>query len=302
VTDADRLSALAREADFDGPGAAGWAERLAPKKDVLIEAAGSLLDEGRDDDAAELAARTWRPWRMTGDSAGGRRMMAAAIRDGGPPSGFRALVLYADGLFLFREGDQEASLRRNEEAREVARAVGDKGAEALAMVGLSRVAFRAGDYERTRDLARQARELVQGGDPSDDIMPLHLLAAGTRLAGDLDEAVELYTESLERGRKLGDQRMVVLELHNLGHVEIHRGNIETAERYFEELAEVRSASDPYDQAMARLNRAAVAFARGDRASAKELLATVEPTLEAAGIVLDPDDAYEVEWLRGELTE
>jgi hypothetical protein len=43
------------------------------------------------------------------------------------------------------------------------------------------------------------------------VVPLHLLAAGTRLAGHLDQAAELYAESLELNRRLGDRRMVGVE-------------------------------------------------------------------------------------------
>jgi hypothetical protein len=43
-------------------------------------------------------------------------------------------------------------------------------------------------------------------------------------------------------------------------------------------------------------RVALAFARGDRERAAELLRRTQPTLDSAGIVLEPDDAFEVEWL------
>src|SRR5439155_21916229 len=168
-------------------------------------------------------------------------------------------------------GAQSESLARNEEALEVARAVGDREAESLALVGLSRVAFRDGDYERVRALAEEARGLVRELDADADVPPLHLLAAGTRLGGDYNAAFELYNESLELNRRLGDTRMVGVELHNLGHVELHRGNVDAAERCFAELAAIRNPDDPYEAAMAHLNEAALDFARGDRERAAELL-------------------------------
>jgi tetratricopeptide (TPR) repeat protein len=128
-----------------------------------------------------------------------------------------------------------------------------------------------------------------------------MLAAGTRLAGDLDEAVELYTESLELNQRLGDTRMVGVELHNIGHVELHRNKVDAAERCFAERAEFLEHDDPYDTAMTHLNHAALAFVRGDRERAADLLRLAESTLDDAGIVLDPDDAFEVDWLRERLT-
>ena len=91
-----------------------------------------------------------------------------------------------------------------------------------------------------------------------------------------------------------------MELHNLGHVELHRGKIDEAERCFAECAKVRNQEDPYEAAMTHLNQAALAFARGDREHAGELLQRTISTLESAGIVLDPDDAFEVSWLEGQL--
>jgi hypothetical protein len=96
--------------------------------------------------------------------------------------------------------------------------------------------------------------------------------------------------------------MVGIELHNLGHVELHRSNVDVAEQYFAECAEIRVGDeDPYDAAMTNLNQAALAFAAGDNKRAAELIGQTESTLESAGIVLDPDDAFEVDWLRGRLT-
>ena len=105
------------------------------------------------------------------------------------------------------------------------------------------------------------------------------VAAGTRLAGDYDEAFQLYAESLELNRRLGDSRVVGMELYNIGHVELHRGNVDDAERCFAECADVHNHDDPYEAAMTHLNHAALAFARGDRERAAELLRRTQSTLD-----------------------
>jgi tetratricopeptide (TPR) repeat protein len=299
--EAQRLLGLAREAELVGPDAARWVARLAPEREQLVDAARFLAEQGEEEAAVELAAGVWRLWLLLGEVAGGRLLLAAALDVGaGRPSRARALALYGDGLLAFRAGAQTQSQDRSQAALEVARAVGDGEAEALALVGLSRVAFRDGDYPRVRWVAAQARERTRDLDAAAGVAPLHMLAAGTRLAGDLDEAVELYAESLELNRRLGDSRMVGMELHNLGHVELHRGNIEVAERCFSEVAGIRDHHVPYEAAMTHLNHAALAVARGDRGGAAELLGRMEATLDGAGIVLDPDDAFEVDWRRDQL--
>lgn len=299
--EAERLLVLAREAKLVGSDAPSWVERLAPRREELVEAARFLAENGEEEAAAELAANVWRLWLLSGDVAGGRRLLAAALDVGeGRPSRARALALYGDGALAFRAGAQSESQHRNEAALEAAHAVGDREAQALALVGLSRVAFRDGDYARVRALATEARELARDLDAAAGAAPLHMLAAGTRLAGDYDEAIELYTESLELNRRLGNSRLVGMELHNIGHVELHRGNVDAAERCFAECAEVRNPDDLYESAMTHLNNAALAFVRDDRERAAELLGRAQSQLDGAGIVLDPDDAFEVEWLHDRL--
>jgi tetratricopeptide (TPR) repeat protein len=299
--EAERLLVLAREANLVGPDAGSWVERLTPEREKLLEATRFLAEHGEEEAAADLAANVWRLWLLSGDVSGGRQALEAALDAGeGRPSRSRALALYGVGALAFRAGAQTESRDRNEAALEVARALGDREAEALALVGLSRVAFREGDYAHVRSLAAEGRELTRDLDAAAGAPPLHLLAAGTRLAGDYDDAVELYTESLELARRLGDIRMVGMELHNIGHVELHRGNVDVAGRCFAERANVCNRDDPYEAAMTHLNHAALAFARGDRERAAELLRRMQSTLADADIALDPDDAFEVEWLQGQL--
>lgn len=175
--EAERLLALAREAKLIGSDAPKWVERLGPEREELVEAARFLAENGEEEAAAELAANVWRLWLVSGDVSGGRQLLAAALDVGeGRPS--RARALYGAGSLAFRAGAQTESRDRNEAALEAARAVGDREAEALALVGLSRVAFRDGDYARVRLLAAEARELTRDLDAAAGAAPLHMLAAG----------------------------------------------------------------------------------------------------------------------------
>ncbi len=245
---------------------------------------------------AEAWAR-WREYVARGDISGGRVFLGEVLDRTAPPSRERALVLYADGVLAFRQGDMESSRARSEAALHMARELGDAEAEAYALVGLSRVALRNGDFAEVVALAERARRLARD-DPGASVAPLHMQAAGTRLLGRYDEARALYEESLVLNRSLGDVRMTAMELHNLMHVELHRGDIAAAERRFEEWRSMVGASaDPYDGAMWSLNNAAFAVARGEPKRARELLDEAEQRLAAAGIVLDPDDASELRHLR-----
>jgi ATP/maltotriose-dependent transcriptional regulator MalT len=173
---------------------------------------------------------------------------------------------------------------------------------ALAHLGLSRVAIEDGDHERARSLAAKAREHARALNPALGQAPLHMHAQAIRLAGAYDQAAALFAESLELNRRLGDQGMVGVELHNLGHVEVHRGNIDAAERYFAELAKLGAEDDPYGAAMTQLNQAVVAFARGDHERAGALLARTESILAETGTEPAADDQFEIDCLRGQLAK
>ena len=299
--DAERLLALGRQARLTGKDANAWAERLDGERDSLRLAIEWLAANGDVEAALELAAAVWRLWLRTGAIAEGRTLLAAALDPPGAPTPARSRALYADGLLAFRAGDQTSSQARNDEALRVAREIGDPEAEALALVGLSRVALRAGEYEAVRRFADEALRITRELEREAKVMPLHLLAAGTRLSGDYVGATALYTDSLALNRDLQDTGMVLTELHNLGHVSLHRGDVAAAEQYFAECSGLRRGShNPYDRAMELLNGAALAFHRGHAEGMAGVVAEVESTLDRAGIALDPDDRFEVDWLRGRL--
>jgi hypothetical protein len=121
------------------------------------------------------------------------------------------------------------------------------------------------------------------------------------MLGDHDRAARQFEESLALNRRIRDEGMIAVELHNLGHVELHRGSVDTAERYFDELAQLGAGTDPYGVALTHLNEAVIAFARGDPDRARELLVRIESVLEESGTELAPDDQFEVDHLRRGLT-
>jgi hypothetical protein len=88
---------------------------------------------------------------------------------------------------------------------------------------------------------------------------------------------------------------VSMELHNLGWVELHLGNIGAAADRFRE-RDAGADSDAYLNAWSELNWAAIAAKKGDIDAATQLFNAGMRALEELGVVLDPDDKEEVEWL------
>jgi hypothetical protein len=200
-------------------------------------------------------------------------------------------------VLALRLGVTEESRARNEEALAVAQVAEDPEALTFALLGLSRVVMRDRDPVRAGELASEALQFAYGLGMRQ--APLHLLAQARRLGGELDEAARLFSESLALNRELGDPGMIGVELQNLGHVEVHRGNADAAEALFAE-HEAAGSQGPYDLAMAKLNAAAVAFARGER-PASRLLALARSAFDQTGIVPADDDQRELDWLAEQLS-
>lgn len=309
--EATRLLELSRRAEWSFPtsysnsrlvraGTDQWVPDLAAQQDAF-DAAAQFLVEERDEAAAELAANVWRLWMMAGDIGGARAFLAPVVNtSSSTASRYRAQALYGDALLAIKQGAREASRERAQAALDVATMAADPEGQVLGLLGLSRVAFDEGDYEAARSLAAGARERAQGLDLAMQQAPLHMLAQSRRLLGDDDGAAALFAESLELNRQLGDEGMVYVELHNLGHAEAHRGHVAAAERCFAEAAERLDRNDPYDVALGELNRAVLAFLHGERTRAVELLRGVEEELEKSGIDLVTEDRFELERLARQL--
>jgi tetratricopeptide (TPR) repeat protein len=276
----------------------GDLERLRVEPETVASAVHQFAEAGDADSALELVGRTWRMWLARGELAAGSAVVASALAiPGGSAVPWEARALYADGLFAFRAGDQARSRSSNERALLIARQTGDVRGECDALTGLARCALRDGSYGEVIALARQARErAAAAGDVAAGASPLHLEAAGVRLLRHYRSARELYLESLRLNDELGNGSSVSMELHNLGWVELHLGNIDEAKARFRE-RDAATATNAYDEAWTELNWSAIAFAEGDTAEARRRFAIGTSALDMLGQALDPDDQAELEWLR-----
>ena len=310
---ARHLLALSREMRWSFPSSQGtpiirgqaatqWIEQAVKERESYANAARVLLENGNQEASVEIACNAWRLWILARDLDGGRAFLASVLDKGEKkPSRARSLALYGDALFAFRQGKIEESRRRSQVALDGALAVNDREALTLAYLALSRIAFEDGDYPKSLNLAVKSRECAHDLDPSMGQAPLFLHASATRLTGDYDKAAALFEQSLALNRKIRDQGMVAAELQNLGFVEIHRGNTDAAERYFTEGEKIVPASDPYSTAMSIINKAVIAFLRGNRDESRTLLQRAQSVFKQAAIAPGADDQFEIDWLHAQLT-
>lgn len=181
----------------------------------------------------------------------------------------------------------------------MARGSGDVQGQAEALTGLARVALRAGDYHDVVALAKDALDMARAsGQPALETGPRHLQAAGVRLMKDYRAARDLYLANLDLFRRLGNAAGVAMEEHNLGWVSLHLEDADVAESHFARARQ--AAADAYGRAWQTLNAAGLAMVRGELAEAREKYASGKAQLDALGQALDPDDRFEMDWMRSKL--
>jgi len=119
---------------------------------------------------------------------------------------------------------------------------------------------------------------------------VHLLAAVSRMEKDYPRAREFYQESAELGRSLGDERLVAMEIINLGSVEFLAENFDEATGYYlDGLKKAHVLRNTYLLSPSLIGLGAVSAVRGEGGRAATLLAAGQALVEATGGVLDPDD-------------
>lgn len=210
---------------------------------------------------------------------------------------------YRDAMAAFRSGDDARVTDLSQRALADARASGDHAAEVEALCMLARVALRDGDFNQVHRLATEAESLAAALPLAQRRMPLHLQAAGARMAGDLSRARTLYEQSIALNEELGNARFVASEQRNLAYVELNDGRAGRARELFAKAREGARMTgytdlEPYlvqDEAM-------VAGLDGDAKRAAELLARAGSMLAARGELPDPDEDAEQKRLRARLAQ
>ncbi|HUQ17830.1 MAG TPA: hypothetical protein VM070_08580 [Candidatus Saccharimonadales bacterium] len=282
---------------------AEWGPRLDAATERIAAALQWTVDHATDPQSAErgmrIATALHGYWLRHGQLPIARSWLVQLLAAPGAQArtAMRARALNAAGQVAFRQGERDVAHARFQEALGLATELQETTAVVAAITNLARIALRDGDAPAVRRLAAQARERAASlDDPAAGLGPLHLLAAGTRMAGELEAAKILYRESLDLNRALGRGSMITTELLNLGSVEKRLGHAAEAARLFTEaLDRALATADEYTAAPSVLGLAGAAALLGDAQRGGRLLGGARALYTAAGLIPDPDDAEEEAW-------
>ncbi|MDP9369539.1 MAG: AAA family ATPase, partial [Chloroflexota bacterium] len=160
--------AEAAEPELRSAGQGTWLGRLETEHDN-VRAALTWAGEGVEPESRalglRLAASLYTFWFVRSHWAEGREWLEELLRtDDSRPSAARAKALFVAGLLAFAAGDPAAAAARHEESLGMARAVGSRTVEALALYGLGDAARLQGDASEAGRCYEAALALFQDLD------------------------------------------------------------------------------------------------------------------------------------------
>lgn len=277
-----------------GPTPEAMYDRLE-REETELEAALETADEQEPDLGLEAASVLRGFWFQRGRVERGRYWVERMLKAAGPArTPARATGLVALASLAFRQGDNQLAKASSEAAIADARMLGRRDIEVDALLRRAEEGLRDEDPIAVRSFGAQARRLaVELSDERQELAAIHRLAEAARMAGDLVEARELYMESLQRNRALGDRLLVAVELSNLGYVEKAAGQLNTAEANQREAIRIAlEVGSVYLLGHNLVALGAIVAAAGRYEEAVRIIGKGDSLLRDAGLMLDPADKPE----------
>jgi tetratricopeptide (TPR) repeat protein len=285
-------------AERQGPQAASWRSRIRSQEQDLERSLDWLIQNNQGQDALRFVDSMNFFLIEFGESQKSRQRFAQVLDmpSASATTALRAKVLYDAGVLAFRQGDEDASKAFNEQSLDIGRKLNDKPSIATALIGLSRIALRKHDYATVRRDAEEALRIRQeAGDSTGEMSSVHMLAAATRMEGDSASASKFYELTLGIYGKNGDKSGVAGELMNLAFVHLHEHDPEWAARLFKESVLIyRDLQSQEGLAWNISGFAAVCAEKHEAARAARLYGALDTAMSKLGIILDPDDALDLE--------
>ena len=275
-----------------------WRLQIKSNESDLEHSLDWLIQNNKGEQALRFVDAMSFFWIEFGESQKSQQQFTQvlALPSASAPTGLRAKVLYDAGVLAFRQGDQAASRALNEESLAIGCRLDDKQAIAAALIGLSRIALRDHDYPAVRRNAAEAMQLRQKlADRKGEMSSVHMLAAAARMEGDSASASKFYELTLGIYGENGDKSGVAGELMNLGFVHLHEHDADWAARLFKESISIyRDLQSQEGLAWNISGLAAMSAERHDGERAARLYGALDTAMTKMGIILDPDDALDLD--------
>lgn len=301
------------------PGAATWLPRLEAEHPNLRTALSWFAVQGDGARLLRMAAALWPFWQERTYAIEGLRWLELALDLGwDAPATDRLRALTGAGTLAWYLTNVEQALAWHEQALTLARAVGDRTAEAFALCNLSWQAAEQGDLDGAVASCEASLILARVEGATEAMtLALHNLACFTRMRGDLPKADCLAAEALALARTEGWDWLVPMILVGFAYTAVAldetgraaalfreglelglaRGDLVDVSTALEGLARVAASGQPKTAvrlfAVAAVLRDEIAMPQSptERSYFEPVLAALREELGAA--------SFEVEWKTGQ---
>jgi predicted ATPase len=227
---AEYFLALAEEAFPELKGSPRpWLDRLEADHDNLRTVLDRLESAGRTHEALELAGALYRFWNQRGYLLeGGDRLERLLARERAGTSA-RVRALHGAAVMASATGDPGTAEKRAEEARDLARTLGDVWGEAYAVYMLGMAATERKDWSGALPFFEASLDAFRRlGDDHYVLLAEDGIAWISRMLGDHERGKRLHEETLARARASGDSGVVALQLWQLAGLAIKEGRTNEA--------------------------------------------------------------------------
>jgi predicted ATPase/class 3 adenylate cyclase len=277
-------------------------ERLEEERENTRAALTWARDVGSVEVELRIATALRDFWTARGSMAEGLRRLEDAVQHAGdrlPERRFEALRFAA--LQALHVGEYATAERLADQARELARALGDQRGESSALIKLGHAAHRLGRRQDARSRLEEALSVARDvGDPETVARALLNLGDLAANEGDFARAADLSEQSLEAGGDALNVHVRAVALHNLAAVRIKLGEDQHATQ--EPLRDALTLAMEFgDESLASscLEQFAAAALRRDPQRAAILLGAAHAVIDEVGSTADEEIAEEVRAAAGE---
>jgi predicted ATPase/DNA-binding CsgD family transcriptional regulator/DNA-binding XRE family transcriptional regulator len=274
--------AAGSETGLVGTDAPGWRHRLETSV-VDLYAALTWADEHDDVDLGlDMSAALWRWWLASGRLAHGRSWVARFLaRTSSRHDELAARALCSAAVLAAENGDYGSAVEHSEQALAIFGQLGLTSRMALAATVLGSAQRYLGDREGARRALQTALDLRELGDRRGMSVAINNMALVELDDGNLDQARELFEQSLAVKRELGEQRSIAIGLVNLADVLIKTQQWDAADAALGEAADL-TGGDPQLTGTIRTNQGTVAAHRRDFGAAAEHFRAAIAAAQAGG--------------------
>jgi predicted ATPase len=286
----------ALEPQLKTAGAASHFERLEDERENTRAALTWARDAGSAELELRLATALRDFWTARGPMAEGLRRLEDAVQRAGdrlPERRFEAMRFAA--LQALHVGEYATAERLADQARELARALGDRRGESSALIKLGHAAHGLGRPRDARLRLEEALSVARDeGDPETIARALLNLGDLAANEGEFARAADLSEQSLEAGGDALNAQVRAVALHNLAAMRIKLGEVPQATH--EPLYEALTLAMEYgDESLASscLEQFAAAALPRDPQRAAMLLGAAHAVIDAVGSTVDEEIAQEI---------